>query len=73
MSIIAWLIVVQFLAVAGFIASLVWLVVGIVVGLRPRGLDADRGADQPEIATNPAAEPTRGWRIAEQTPETVVG
>jgi hypothetical protein len=73
MSIIAWLIVVQFLAVAGFIVSLVWLAVGILVGLKPRRVTANVTADQPQTAVTPAAEPASAWRIAEQTPETVVG
>ena len=72
-SLIAWLIVLQFLLVAGFFVSLVWLLVGIIVGFKPDRFAANSGAVRPLTAVNSAAEPTNSWRIADSTPETLAG
>ena len=71
MSLIAWLIVLQFLVVAGFIVSVAVLVVGIIVGLgRPELIAIERTDESPATASS-VHKHTGGWRIADTLPETI--
>jgi len=72
-SLIAWLIVLQFLVVAGFIVSVAMLFVGIIVGLRPPGLIAIDRAHESLATASSVNEHTSDWRIADTLPETITG
>lgn len=73
MSFVAWLIVLQFLLVAGFIVSMALLFFGIVAGLWPTRVIAIDNADESPAAVRTADEPVVGWRIADTIPETITG
>ena len=70
MSLIVLLIVVQFIFVAGFIASAALLFVGIIAGLKPPKRDS---TDLVAATVDGTAALTSGWRIVESFPETTTG
>ena len=73
MSWVAWLIVVQVLLVAGFIASTGVFLVGILQRVRPPEPSVIPTPDEPARRPMPLPESAQRWRIADPLAETITG
>ena len=73
MSWVAWLIVVQLLLVAGFVASTIVFLVGIFQRVHPSTTSVIPTSDEPSPRTASLPESTHRWHLAEPFIETITG
>jgi hypothetical protein len=70
---VAWLIVVQVLLVAGFIASTVVFLLGILQRVQPPAPVATPASDDRAPRTVSLRDNAHRWRVVDAVPETITG